>query len=291
MTADENHTNVLPTSRHGWMTLLDRLGVRPNKGLGQHFLFERGIVHRLVKTLGVTSSDHVLEVGPGLGILTEELLGKAGEVTAIELDRHLAAHLRSTFATQERFRLVEGDALKVDLGELFAEDQKYLVAANLPYAVASAVLRHLLEAERPPARTAVMVQREVADRITAQPPNMSVLSVAVQYYAETRLAFTVPPTVFIPPPRVESAVIVLVARDKVPLALDGQRRFFQIVNAGFRHKRKQIANSIVDETNARKEVITAWLAQAGIDSMRRAQTLTLDEWVALAGAAPDSVWP
>jgi 16S rRNA (adenine1518-N6/adenine1519-N6)-dimethyltransferase len=281
----------LPTSRSGWIRLLDELGVRPSKGLGQHFLFERGIVQRMVRTAGIGADDLVVEIGPGLGILTEELLAHAGGVVAVELDRRLAAHLRATFGGNRRFRLVEADALDVPIDELVPDGSRYVLAANLPYAVASAVLRRFLETPHRPARLAVMVQREVADRLVATPPEMTILGVATRFYAEPRIAFAVPPSVFVPPPSVESAVVVLDTRPQPPLPDEEQARFFRIVNAGFRHKRKQIANSIADELDAPKPAISAWLAAAGVDPTRRAETLSVAEWVALDCQAPCDLVP
>lgn len=282
---------VLPTSRSGWQALLDSFGIRPSKGLGQNFLFERAIVQRLVETLGVDEDDRVLEIGPGLGILTEELLHHAKEVVAIELDRRLAAHLRATFGDVPGFYLHEGDALKIDLSTVIDRAEPYLVAANLPYSVATAVLRRLLETDHRPARLALMVQKEVADRLVARPPEMTIVGIAAQFYASTRIAFTVAPTVFIPPPRVESAVVVLESHETLALPVDQHERFFRIVNAGFRHKRKQIANSIADELGVAKADITDWIVAAGIDPMRRAQTLDVAEWVALTEHAPTSLVP
>jgi 16S rRNA (adenine1518-N6/adenine1519-N6)-dimethyltransferase len=239
----------------------------------------------------VDATDRVLEIGPGLGILTEELLHHSKEVVAIELDRRLATHLRATFADFGNFRLYEGDALKVDLSEMIDQNDPYLVAANLPYSVATAVLRRLLETDHRPDRLALMVQREVADRLVARPPAMTIVGIAAQFYATTRIAFTVPPSVFIPPPRVESAVVLLETRESLALPIDQHERFFRIVNAGFRHKRKQIANSIADEFGAAKSEITDWIVATGIDPMRRAQTLDVAEWVALTKNASLSLVP
>ncbi len=282
---------ALPTSRQGWQALLDRLVIRPSKGLGQNFLFERGIVQRMVRTLGVEQGDLVLEIGPGLGILTEELLRATDDVVAVELDRRLAEHLRSVFAGEPGFRLIEGDALTIDLAEVVGIDRPYLVAANLPYSVGTAVLRRLLETPHPPQRLALMVQREVAERLAARPPQMTIVGVAAQFYAEPEIAFTVAPTVFIPPPKVESAVVLLETRSQPSLPEDQRARFFRIVNAGFRHKRKQLANSIADELAAPKADVSDWLTAAGIDPMRRAQTLDVEEWVAITRAAPPSLVP
>jgi 16S rRNA (adenine1518-N6/adenine1519-N6)-dimethyltransferase len=289
MSGSDSVSPALPTTRQAWQSLLDRLGIRPSKGLGQNFLFERGIVQRMVRALAVEPEDLVLEIGPGLGILSEELLLRAGEVVAIELDRRLAAHLRGTFGSNPRFRLIEGDALTIDLSAIVRLDTPYLVAANLPYSVGTAVLRRLLETPRRPERLALMVQREVAERLVARPPKMTVVGVATQFYANPQIAFVVPPSVFLPPPKVESAVVLLETRRELPLPEADHVRFFRIVNAGFRHKRKQLANSIADELGAPKAEVTTWLTDAGVDPMRRAETLSVPEWVALTRTAPSAL--
>ena len=261
------------------------LGIRPSKGLGQNFLFERGIVQKLVRVAEVRPDDTVLEIGPGLGILTSELVRAARRVVAVELDRTLANHLRCVFGDDPRFSLVEGDVLDLAVADLVPPPEPYLLAANLPYSAGTAILRHVLESTHPPERLAVMLQLEVAERLVARPPAMSVLGVAVQFYAEGRIAFRVPPGVFIPPPTVESAVVVLDTKPP-PLPLAERARFFRIVNAGFRQKRKQVANSLAAELGLPKDAVVAWLASVGIDPMRRAQTLSVNEWVALTEAAP-----
>lgn len=284
-----NPASRIPASRRDWMRLMSELGIRPNKGLGQHFLFERGLVERMVRQAGVTDDDTVLEVGPGLGILTSELLRKANRVVAVELDRSLAGHLRSAFADVPGFELVQGNALLMTPDELFAAGEPFDVVANLPYSAGTAILRHLLEQPRKPRRLTVMLQKEVAERLTARPPDMSVLGVATQFFSEPRLAFTVPPEVFIPPPKVESAVVILEVREQPPLPAELQPLFFKIVNAGFRQKRKQVANSLADLLQLPKPGIAAWLSAADVDPMRRAETLTVEEWVTLAKSAPADV--
>ncbi len=215
----ENPASRIPTSRRDWSRLMAELGIRPNKGLGQHFLFERGIVERMVRQAGIGPGDSVLEVGPGLGILTSELLRKvgAGHVVAVEYDRGLAAHLETAFGDLPNFELIQGNALHQTADDLFAPGIEFDVVANLPYSTGTAILRHLLEQPRKPRRLTVMLQKEVAERITAQPPDMSILSVATQYFAEPRVEFIVSPTVFIPPPKVESAVIHLDVRSEFPV--------------------------------------------------------------------------
>ncbi|MDQ3695234.1 MAG: 16S rRNA (adenine(1518)-N(6)/adenine(1519)-N(6))-dimethyltransferase RsmA [Chloroflexota bacterium] len=277
----------LPATRRGWAALISQLGIRPSKGLGQHFLYERGIVQRMVRQAGVGPNDTVLEVGPGLGILTSELLLRAGQVVAIERDQNLVAHLERAFGDDPRFRLIAGDALAFHAADLFPPGTEFAIVANLPYAAGSAIVRHYLEQPRRPRRLTVMLQLEVAARMVARPPEMSVLGVATQYYTEPGIAFQVPPAVFLPPPTVESAVAILDVKPEPPLPEALRMPFFRIVNAGFRQRRKQVANSLAAELKLTKGDVTAWLEQAGIDPQRRAQTLTVEEWVTLTATAPE----
>lgn len=260
---------------------MNDLGIRPNKGLGQHFLFERGIVERMVRQAGITSSDTVLEVGPGLGILTSELLRKANQVVAVERDPALVAHLEQAFGDIPSFTLVSGNALTLNSQDIIPELVQFDVVANLPYSVGTAILRHLMEQSRKPRRITAMLQKEVAERLTAKPPDMSVLSVAAQFYSDPRLLFSVAPTVFVPPPSVESAVVSMDMFHSPRLPDTQTGRFFEIVNAGFRQKRKQLANSLSEVLGLPKPTVVAWLVSCNIDPMRRAETLSLDEWIAL----------
>jgi 16S rRNA (adenine1518-N6/adenine1519-N6)-dimethyltransferase len=284
-----NPASRIPASRRDWTRLMSELGIRPNKGLGQHFLFERGLVERMVRQAGVTDADTVLEVGPGLGILTSELLRKARRVVAVELDRSLIAHLQTAFGDVPGFELVPGNALSLSPDELIPPGEPFDVVANLPYSAGTAILRHLLEQPRKPRRLTVMLQKEVADRLVAQPPDMSVLGVATQFFAEPRLVFTVPREVFIPPPKVESAVVILEVHEQPPLPAELQPLFFKLVNAGFRQKRKQVANSIADVLQLPKAGIAAWLSASDVNPTRRAETLSVEEWVTLTRSAPPDV--
>ena len=274
---------TIPSTIRAWKGLIDDIGVRPSKGKGQNFLFERGVVQRIVRSAKIAPGDHVVEIGPGLGILTWELLYAGGSVTAIELDWRLAKHLESLFASVPSFRLVEGDALSVDLADALPK-APYKVVANLPYSVAAAVIQRFLEAEHPPGTMTVMVQKEVALRLMAPPPDMSILSVATQFFSKPTMAFTVPPGVFIPPPRVESAVISL---KSVPpeLARELWPRFFRIVHAGFGQKRKNLANSLSHGLSIEKPETESWLRENHVDPMRRAETLAVAEWIALTKSA------
>jgi len=279
----------MPAGVRDWKALIGDLELQPSKGKGQNFLFDRNIVRRIVRTAGVQPGDRVVEIGPGLGILTWELLDAGADVTAIELDWRLANHLRTFFAGVDRFRLVEGDALAVDLDGALP-DGAYHVVANLPYSVGTAVIQRFLEAERAPETMTVMVQKEVAERICSLPPDMSILSVASRFLSEPSIAFSVPPGVFIPPPRVDSAVLRLTRRDtELPRSM--WPLFFRIVQAGFHQKRKNLANSLSHALDRPKPAVEGWLRDTEIDPGRRAETLSVDEWVALtrsfAGAFPE----
>lgn len=276
----------LPTSRAGWITLLRDLGIRPSRGLGQNFLVEPAVVERIVSVAELDRALPVVEIGPGLGILTARLAASADDVTAIELDRDLARHLRRVFDSVPHVRVIEDDALRVALTDVSPADGDYDLVANLPYSAASAIIRRFLESDHPPRRMTVMVQREVAERIAAAPPQMSILGIATQVFAVASLAFDVEPENFLPPPTVVSTVVVLDRRAALPLPAEQLPRFFSLVNAGFRHRRKTVANSLTNELRFDKSQTAAVLSRTGIDPNRRAQTFTLEEWVALT-----MLWP
>ncbi len=220
----------------------------------------------------------VLEIGPGLGILTEELARQPVEVIALELDRTLAAHLAQQFR-QANVRVVQGDALEVDYHTLTG-GRPYVVVANLPYNVATPILERLLTGSHPPTRLVIMVQREVAERMVAAPPHMSWLAVFVQFFTHPRIAFRVGPGAFTPPPKVESAVVILERREP-PLPPEEWNRFFQLVHAGFTHRRKQLANALASTLGLDKRRVEELLSRAGIPQRARAETLTLDDWLRL----------
>jgi len=194
----------------GWRALLRELEVRPSKGRGQNFLTDRRVVERIADAAALAPGATVVEVGPGLGILTAELLrrvGPAGRVVAVELDRRLAAHVRAALGGHPALSVGEADVLARPPDTLVPGDAPYVVVANLPYSIAPAVLRHFLDHPRRPSELVVMVQREVAERIVARPPAMSLLAVAVQFYGKPKVLFRVPQGAFSPPAKVESAVV------------------------------------------------------------------------------------
>lgn len=268
----------LAQDRRQWRRVIEQLELRPSKGRGQNFLVDSSIARSIVDAAAIGDDHGVLEIGPGLGALTSHLLGAAEHVTAIEIDHTLAAYLDKTFGADNRFTLIQADALTYDLGGLFAERPTHVVA-NLPYSAAAAIVQRVLGTEPAPLSVTVMVQREVAERMLAMPPSMSILSVATQLVAEGELVFHVPSDVFLPAPTVESSVITLHPRQPPLLQLDEVERVMALVNAGFRHKRKNIVNSLELETSLNKGDITERLTAAGIDPGRRAQTLSIDEWI------------
>jgi 16S rRNA (adenine1518-N6/adenine1519-N6)-dimethyltransferase len=276
----------LPQRVGDWKAILRDLGVTPSRRMGQNFLVDRGVLAGIVAAAGVRPGETVIEIGPGLGILTAalaEAVGASGRVIAVELDKRLAAYLQSAYADTPHVTILQQDILRVMPGDLVGP-APYTVVANLPYQITSAAFRHFLESPHPPGRMTLLVQREVAERIVAAPPEMSILAIAVQFFARPRIALVVPPEAFVPRPAVQSAVLAL---DVVapPLPPERWRGFFALVQAGFGAKRKQIHNSLVERLRLPRETVGALLEAAGIDPMRRAQTLALDEWLAMERAA------
>jgi 16S rRNA (adenine1518-N6/adenine1519-N6)-dimethyltransferase len=267
--------------------------VKAKKSLGQNFLHDRVYLDKIVEAADLAADDLVLEIGPGEGVLTRELAARAAGVVAVELDDRLITPLRAMFATQlQRVQIVHGDILELDPPALIEElaagfsagrlagGLHYKVVANLPYYITSAVLRHLLEARRTPARAVVLVQLEVAERICAVPGDMSLLAVSIQYYAHPQLVQRVPAGAFRPVPKVDSAILRLDVYPQ-PLVDIPAEQFFAVVRAGFGQKRKQLLNSLTAGLSRPKAEVIAALTSAGIDPMRRAETLALDEWAAL----------
>lgn len=255
---------------------LRALGLRPSKALGQHFLHDEGIVARIVAAAELDHTMTVLEIGPGLGVLTRRLALAAGRVVAIEKDRRLADALASYMPCN--LEVVPADALEVDPAALAGPE--YVVVANLPYSVGNAILRRLLEADPPPRTLTVMLQREVAERIAAQPPDMSLLAVAVQFYGTPRLLFRVGRGAFTPPPNVESAVIQIVTHAP-PLPSDQHRAFFELARAGFGQRRKQLQNALASNLKLPRAELELALLDAGVDPAARAEQLSVAAWVRL----------
>jgi 16S rRNA (adenine1518-N6/adenine1519-N6)-dimethyltransferase len=263
---------------------LRRHGLAAHKGRSQNHLVDGTVLEEIVALADPPPGRRILEIGPGLGILTGALLDRGAQVTAVEIDSRLAEHLRRRFTDQPAgsLRLVEADALDVPVAELV--EPGYDLVANLPYHITSPILHHVLGDEPRPERLVLMLQREVAERIASPPGGMSYLSVFVQYHADVRVARIVPPTAFEPGPEVDSAIL---AGDTKPrrLAEEQEEQLWRLVQAGFRERRKMLHNVLPRQLPqvGRQRFVTALVA-TGIAPDRRPQTVSVDEWLALAAA-------
>ncbi|HLF28751.1 MAG TPA: 16S rRNA (adenine(1518)-N(6)/adenine(1519)-N(6))-dimethyltransferase RsmA [Anaerolineae bacterium] len=286
--------------------LLSRFNLRARKSLGQNFLIDTAALDRIVAAAELTPDDTVLEIGPGLGALTQRLAQAAGRVIAVELDQNLIPALRYTLAAYSNVELVHGDILQLDPATLVTNNQTrqlagdsgrqvgqyrvdgYKVVANLPYYITSAALRHLLEAAVRPSVLILTLQLEVAQRLAAKPGNLSLLAVSVQFYGKPLLVTRIHAGSFYPVPQVDSAVVRIDVYPHPPAEVRDVDQFFVVVKAGFGQKRKQIHNALKVGLALPAETIAAALRQAGIDPTRRAETLALNEWAALANALRDA---
>ena len=261
-----------------------RFDIKMSKKLGQNFLIKRGIVDEIVHAAELIPGEPVLEVGPGIGTLTQGLAQSGADVTAIELDRRLLEVLDTTLASYDNVRIVHGDVLKLDVPTIM-NHKPFKVVANLPYYITTPIIMSLLESKLPIERLVVMVQKEVALRMVAKPgtKDYGALSVAVQYYTEPDIVLDVPPKSFLPAPAVTSSVIRCVLRDKPPVDVIDEKLFFCVVKAGFAQRRKTFSNTM-KTTGLSKDRIEELLAKANIDGQRRGETFTLQEFADVANA-------
>jgi len=274
--------------------LLKAHDLHARKGLAQHFLVDGGVVKKILDAAELSPTDTVIEVGPGLGVLTEELVKASGRVIAIELDQKLAAILQERIAVRSLV-VVNEDVLKTDPSELLKPYGifEYKVVANLPYYITAPVIRHFLEASLKPRLMVLMVQREVAKQITAAPGDMSLLSVSVQFYGSPKIVAKVPARSFYPMPDVDSAVLRIDVNEHPRVAVDDIDAFFRLVKAGFSANRKQIINSLSHGLGYAKSEVGILLEKAGTEPQRRAETLSIEEWGSLYTAyrhTGDCVW-
>lgn len=259
-------------------------GIIARKGFSQHWLVDRDVLDAIVAAGEVTRTTNVIEVGAGMGVLTAELARRAGRVVAVELEHDVLRALKDLTKPYKNVEIIKNDVLQVDPAEVFGE-APYRLIANLPYAITSITLRHFLEGKHPPERMVILIQREVADRILAEPGEMSLLSLSVQFYATPRFVLAVPPRSFLPPPKVNSAVIAL---DWHPPAADNEirARVFTIAKLCFSQRRKQLHNTLPGIIHLPAPQVHAWLESAGISPDRRPQTLSLAEWIHLVELDP-----
>ena len=263
--------------------LLAKYHLRPHKGLGQNFLSDDNVLAGIADAAGIPEHAAVLEVGPGLGSLTRHLAARAGSVVAVELDKDLVPVLRKELADCPNVEIVEGDILEFPPDEYF-KDGDYYVAANIPYYITSAVIRHLLEGKARPKQLALTVQKEVAERICAAPGKLSLLALSVQVYGKADIPMIIPASAFYPEPKVDSAVVRIELYDEPLIPAEEMDDFFELAKAGFGQKRKTLRNAFSSNLHLSSADTEAFLLKAGIDPMRRAETLSIPEWKQLMNA-------
>jgi 16S rRNA (adenine1518-N6/adenine1519-N6)-dimethyltransferase len=277
--------------------IIAKYGFSFKKSLGQNFLIDQNILNNIVAAAELDETKGALEIGPGIGALTQRLAQAAGKVTAVEIDNRLIPILKEVLADQEHTTVIHGDVLKLDLKQLleeqFAGVSGVSVVANLPYYVTTPILMKLLEERLPLEHIVVMIQKEVAERMAAKPGGKEYgsLSVAVQYYCVPKLVCTVPHTVFIPQPNVDSAVIKLSLRDKPAVDVPDEDHFFRVVQASFAQRRKTLANNLTAFVGKeRREALTEMLHKNDIDPIRRGETLSLEEFARISRSMLEAGW-
>jgi len=265
--------------------ILRQFGVRPKKRLGQHFLIDEAVLERILSAAEISPGEIVVEVGPGLGILTEGLAKQGAKVIAVELDPKLVALLKKRLAAFPDVKIIHADILKAIPRQLLQNDltasalfRGYKVVANLPYYITSPVLRHFFEAPLRPSKMIVMVQKEVGEAIVATPGKMSLLSVRTQFYSKPAIISSVPAASFYPPPKVDSVILRLDVYSQPPIEVPDVAGFFDIVMHGFSSPRKQLRNALAHSLEMPPSQVSLFLEKAGIDGKRRAETLDLEEW-------------
>jgi 16S rRNA (adenine1518-N6/adenine1519-N6)-dimethyltransferase len=266
-------------------SLLSAHNIRPNKSFGQNFLINRSALNEIIEAAEMEPSDEILEVGAGTGVLTRELAQQARRVVAVELERDMLALLEETTASHTNVELIARNLLQLDPVEVFAQ-RPYKLVANLPYYITAPTFRHFLESANPPRLLVVMVQLEVAQRIVAAPGDMSLLAVSIQFYGLPRIVARVPASAFYPAPKVDSAILCVAIREQVPLTQQERDSFFRVVQAGFSARRKQLHNSLTHGLHFKNELVRSWLERADIDASRRAETLSIEEWLRLWRVIP-----
>ncbi|WP_275120589.1 16S rRNA (adenine(1518)-N(6)/adenine(1519)-N(6))-dimethyltransferase RsmA [Alkalihalobacterium chitinilyticum] len=269
--------------------ILEKYKFSFKKSLGQNFLIDLNILARILDAAGVNEQVGAIEIGPGIGALTEQLAKRADKVVAFEIDQRLLPVLGDTLSPYDNVKIIHSDVLKADVSQVmreeFKEGQDVMVVANLPYYVTTPILMKLLEEKLPIKRIVVMIQKEVADRIAAKPGSKDYgsLSIAAQYYAKAETVFTVPKTVFVPQPNVESAVLRLTIREEPPVEVEDESFFFEVIRSSFAQRRKTIFNNLTHHFGKdRKEQIEVALTTASVDPKRRGETLSIEEFAQLS---------
>ena len=270
-------TDLTPLPPFNAAEILRSHGLRPDKRLGQNFLQDDSALQKIVAVAQITETDTVLEIGPGLGSLTRYLAMAAKQVIAVELDESLLPILKSVLRQWKNIRIIQGDILKLDINEIITEDG-FSVVANIPYYITSAIMRHLLESHPQPQQIVLTLQNEVAQRICAEPGDMSLLALSVQVYGKPEIAASIPADAFYPPPKVDSSVIRVEIYPEPVIPAAQLEIFFRIAKAGFSQKRKTLRNSLSAGMAISPSSAEELLKEAGVDPRRRAETLSIAEW-------------
>lgn len=277
-------------------SIREKYGLQLSKSLGQNFITDRNILEKIIEGAGVEDGDMVVEIGPGIGVLTAELAQRASFVTAVEIDGRLIPILEETLAEYDNIRIVNQDILKTDLSQIIEESRqagrftgKVHIIGNLPYYITTPIIMKLLEEQVPADSITVMMQKEVADRIKSAPGSKTygAISVAVQYYCRVIKVTDVPKEAFVPRPKVESTVLNLEPLDAKAIELKDEKAFMRCIKAGFAQRRKTLLNSLASAGGMDKDKVKMILASAGIDPGRRAETLTVEEFGRIANEAAD----
>jgi len=269
--------------------LLRRHRIHPDKHLGQNFLVDHFFLNQIVAIAQIETDDVVLEIGPGVGNLTRLLANQARYVIAVEIDEGLIPPLKEVLARYENVQIIQGDILRCDIPKLLPDVTNYLVVANIPYYITSPLIRQILETKIPPKRMVITVQQEVAERICAQPGDMSLLALSVQIYGDPAIITHIPSTAFYPNPKVDSAVIRI---DPYPHPIISPQElpvFFRLAKAGFSQKRKKLRNSLSGGMRWKVKEVDQLLVEANIDPQRRAESLSISEWKRLVAASQDVI--
>jgi 16S rRNA (adenine1518-N6/adenine1519-N6)-dimethyltransferase len=269
--------------------MLLRYELKARKGWGQHFLVNSGVLKTISRAAHLSAEDLVVEVGPGMGVLTRELVAEAGYVIAIELDPLMIELLQETLSPSNKFSLIKGDILDVEPAELIRQEktrfpssiqnpQKYKLVANLPYYITQPIIRHFCESKLKPQMMVIMVQKEVARNIVAKPGDLSILAISVQFYGRPEIVDYVPAGNFYPAPKVDSAILKIEMYSEPLVPVIDERHFFKVVRAGFSSARKQVANSLAQGLDIPKAEVLSLMQKANVAPQKRAEDLTLEEW-------------
>ncbi len=252
--------------------LLQKYGAAPSKTMGQNFLIDKNILQKILEAADIQPDETIVEIGPGIGILTQALAARAKKVITIEKDRAMVEILQETLKDAGNVQVLHGDILETDI----KLPKKYKVVANVPYYITSPIIRMFLEGKNPPQLMVLMVQKEVAQRICQKPPEMSLLSVSVQYYAVPKIIWTVSRGCFWPSPNVDSAIIAITPQKQI--GKTDPDAFFRIVKAGFSHPRKQLLNNLSTTLKKERQETETWLLENNLNPLQRAETLTVQDW-------------